>query len=302
MHTLAKKQNTATTRPAGKSDRFALIVQRLTNDHEAEVLEFLADRPIHTFGIVGFIRANGIVSSHNRGTFYACRDRKGILQGVALIGHFILFEALTTAAIEAFARLAQDCRESHLLLGEQDRVETFWKSYADGGQAPRRFCSELLFEQRWPVEVNEEVAGLRLATIDDLDLIVPVHAQSAFKESGIDPLQVDAEAFRQRCARRIEQGRSWVWVENGRLIFKAEVVSDTEDVAYLEGVWVNPDNRGNGIGSRCISHLSRVLLSRSRSICLLANEESQRAVSLYKKAGFEVVGFYDTIFLDQWVH
>src|SRR2546422_7610773 len=159
----------------------------------------------------------------------------------ALIGRYILVETRSDAAMEAFAHLAQNCRNAHMLLGEQDQVETFWSHYADGGQSPRLSCREYLFELRWPVEVKAAVPRLRLATIDDLDLIVPAHAQIAFDESGIDPLQVDPERFRQRCARRIELGQSWVLVGDGRLIFKAEVVSDTREIIYLEGIWVDPE-------------------------------------------------------------
>src|SRR6185369_17205643 len=81
----------------------SLVIESLAAGHEAEVLEFLNERPSHTFGMCGFIRTNGLVSPHNRGTFYACRDNEGHLQGVALIGHFILFDARSDAAIEAFA-------------------------------------------------------------------------------------------------------------------------------------------------------------------------------------------------------
>jgi len=279
-----------------------VTVSRLAHEHEAEVLAFLDERPIHTFGIVGFIRANGLVSPHNRGTFYACRDQQGQLEGVALIGHHILFEARTDAAIEAFARVAQECKDAHMVLGEHEKVETFWSYYEDGGQSPRLFCRELLLEQRWPIEVQEAVTGLRPATLDDLDMVVPAHAQCALDENGIDPLQVDPEGFRQRCARRIEQGQTWVWIENGRLIFKAEVLTDTSQVCYLEGVWVDPDERGKGIGSRCMTHLGRRLLMRSSSVCLLVNEKSESARALYRSAGYKFIGCYDTIFLKQQVH
>jgi predicted GNAT family acetyltransferase len=228
-------------------------VKRLTAEDEGDVMAFLNERPVHTFGMAGFIRSNGVVSPHNQGEFYACRDEQGELQGVALIGRYILVETRSDAAMEAFAQLAQNCRNAHMLLGEQDQVETFWSYYADGGQSPRLNCREYLFGLRWPVEVKAAVPGLRLATMDDLDLIVPAHAQIAFDESGIDPLQVDPERFRQRCARRIELGQSWVLVEDGRLIFKAEVVSDTPEIIYLEGIWVDPQERGRGIGSRCMS-------------------------------------------------
>ena len=275
------------------------MVEELRAEQEPEVMEFLNERPGYTFGMAGFIRTNGLVSSHNRGSYYGCRDKEGRLQGVALIGHYILFETRSDAAIEAFAKIAQDCRIAHMLLAERDKVETFWHYYADGGQYARLYCREFLLEQSWPIEVREAVPGLRTATIDDLDLIVPAHAQSAFEESGIHPLVKDPEGFRQRCARRIEQGQTWVWVEDGKLMFKAEVLANTPEVAYLEGVWVDPSERGKGRGLRCMSQLSRELLSRSASVCLLVNEKFEAAQRFYKKAGYKLVGNFDTIFLAQ---
>ncbi|MEK6304018.1 MAG: hypothetical protein AABO41_25225 [Acidobacteriota bacterium] len=229
------KPNRQVLRPTGIKP---LIVEKLIAGDEAEVLAFLAERPIHTFGMAGFIRSNGIVSPHNRGEFYACRDGEGRLEGVALIGHFILFETHSDAAIRRFARLAQKQSDVSMLLGEQEKVQAFWDYYASGGQAPRLFCRERLLAQRWPIEVQYEVPALRLATIDDLDLIVPAHAQTALEESGEDPLEKDPVGFRQRCAHRIEQGHTWVLVENERLVFKTEIVADTPEVIYIEGVWV----------------------------------------------------------------
>jgi predicted GNAT family acetyltransferase len=302
MYPLTNLNESRVNPVAFRSRASELILKRLTAEDEGEVMAFLSERPIHTFGMSGFIRSNGVVSPHNHGEFYACRDEEGEIQGVALIGRYILVESRSDAAVEAFAHLAQNCRNAHMLLGEQDQVETFWSYYADRGQSARLNCREYLFELRWPVEVKPAVPGLRLATIDDLDLIVPAHAQIAFDESGIDPLQVDPERFRQRCARRIELGQSWVLVEDGRLIFKAEVVSDTPEIIYLEGIWVDSQERGRGIGSRCISHLSRNLLLRSSSVCLLVNEKNRSARAFYEKAGFKFISYYDTIYLEQQVH
>ena len=288
------KENRQAAHPVGGT---SLSVDMLTEEDEAEVLAFLAERPIHTFGMAGFIRSNGIVSPHNRGAFYACRDRKGRLEGVALIGHFILFETQTDAAIRAFARLAQEHSSVYMLLGEQEQVEAFWDYYASAGQAPRLFCRELLLEQRWPIEVQPEVAGLRLATMGDLDLIVPAHAQTAFEESGEDPLVRDPVGFRERCAHRIEEGRTWVLVENGRLVFKTEIVADTPEVIYIEGLWVDFQERRKGYGLRCLSQLNRTFLQRANAVCLLVNERHVGAQAFYKKAGFKFVSSYDTIFL-----
>jgi len=279
-------------------DREPLMVEELRAEQEAEVMDFLRERPAHTFGMAGFIRTNGLVSAHNRGSFYACRDKGGKLEGVALIGRYILFEARSDSAIEAFARLAQNCQTAHMLLGDREEVKTFWDYYAQKGQEPRLFCRELLLELSCLTEVPQ-VPRLRLAELDDLDLIVPAHAQLALDESGIDPLTTNPDEFRQRCARRIQQGQTWVWVEEGTLMFKADVITDTADVVYVEGVWVDPQERGKGHGLKCMSELSGELLKRTRSLCLLVNEEFEAAQGFYKRAGFRVVGNYDTIFLKQ---
>jgi predicted GNAT family acetyltransferase len=272
-------------------------VQTLTEEHKEEALQFLASRPVHTVVMAGFIRDNGMVNSLNRGSFYGCRDEQGTLVGVALIGHATLIETNSDEALAAFALVARRCPRTHVMVGERERIERFWEHYAQDGRSPRLICRELLMEQRWPIQVREEVPGLRLATPDDLEQVMTVQGQMAFDESGINPLEADPEGFRRRCLRRIEQGRVWVWTEEGRLIFKADIVSETPEVKYVEGVWVAPENRGRGYGLRCLAQLSRELLARSGAVTLLVNEKSAAAVSFYRRAGYKLRSQYDTIFL-----
>jgi predicted GNAT family acetyltransferase len=271
----------------------------LTDKHQREVLDFLSERPLLTVAMSSFIRDNGLSSTLNRGHFYACRDHQGQLEGVALIGHATLIEARTLGALEAFARLAQNCSRAHMIMGEQEMIERFWSYYADGGQHPRLVASELLFEQRWPVSVREQVRGLRPATLDDLALVMPVHAQMAEEESGINPLQSDPVGFRLRCSRRIEQGRVWVWIENNQLLFKADIIAETSETVYLEGIYVAPTERGKGYGTRCLSQLGRQLLARAKSICLLVDERNKKAHTFYQRSGFKQRGHFDTIFLQK---
>src|SRR6476619_1588646 len=137
----------------------------LTEEDSNEVLAFLSERPIHTVCLVGFIRDNGLVSAHNRGTFYGCRNSEGRLEGVALIGHATLIEARTRRAMQEFGIVAQGFQRTHLVLGEKDEIEQFWNFYADEGQQMRLACRELLFELRRAMQVREEVKGLRRATL-----------------------------------------------------------------------------------------------------------------------------------------
>jgi predicted GNAT family acetyltransferase len=280
------------------ADQLMVQVAELDETHKQEVLEFLSHRSIHTVAMVGFIHDNGLVNPLNRGTFYGCRNRAGQLEGVALIGHATLVETITDRAVEALAEMAQTCTTANVIMGEKERINNFLEYYAGGGQNTRHACRELLFELKWPVEALPEVPNLRLATAADLELVVPVHAKMAFDESGTNPLERDPEGFRQRCARRIEQGRTWVWTEAGEIIFKADIASDTSSVIYLEGVWTNADHRSQGYGLRSMSQLARTLLSRTQSVCVLVNENNAKAHLFYQRAGYKLRAIYDTIFLN----
>jgi GNAT superfamily N-acetyltransferase len=270
----------------------------LSEDERVEVLAFLAERAVHTVCMAGLIRDNGVVSPHNRGTFYGCRGVEGRLEGVALVGHATLVEARTRRAFREFALVAQCTTRTHFILGESDSVEEFWSHYADAGQPMRRACREFLFELRYPLDAGRGGENLRRATPEDLETILPVHAGLAEAESGVNPLDVDPEGFRARCLRRIEQGRTRVVVgEGGRLLFKADIQADTPEVVYLEGVYVNPTERGTGIGRRSMTRLGSELLISTRRVCLLANEENERAHAFYRHCGYKLRGVYDTIFL-----
>lgn len=272
-------------------------VERLANSDSAEVLQFLAQRPIHTVAMMSLIHDNGIVSPFNRGTFYGCRDLHGRLEGVALVGHATLMETISDRALAALAQIARECPNTHMIMGEKERVADFWSHYSETGRRQRLACREWLYELSWPVEARETIAELRPATISELELVMPVQAELAFAESGVNPMQVDPQGFRARCRRRIEQGRTWVIVENGALVFKADVISKTPEVVYLEGIWLREDCRGKNLGTRFMSALMRRLLEDAKSICLLVNETNEWAQGFYRKCGFHFRATYETIFL-----
>ena len=281
----------------------SLTVLPLNNEHEAEVLAFLAERPLHTFFMAGAICDNGLVSELHRGLFYACRNRKGEIEGVALIGHTTLVEARSEAALSAFACFTRYIPSAYMILGEQEKVERFWNYFARPNQSPYRTSRELLMHQQEVSKKVEPLRGLRPATLEDLPVLLSVYAWMAFEESGNNPLETDPEGFQQRWSNRIEKGRVWVWIENERLIFNACTMAETADCAYLGGIYVNPEERGKGYGLRCLSQLRRNLrfvaesTARPRSLCVLVGEPEAGAQAFFEKAGYKPVGYYDTLFL-----
>lgn len=275
----------------------AVRVTPLLRSETGEALDFLAVRPLHTVIMSGWIRDYGIVSAAHRGRFYGCRDERGRLTGIALIGRNTLFEVRTHEALAALAEYARECPDIQMVMAEGEKLSKFWYHYARPDRAPRLTCRELLFQIRQSVRYFDDVIDLKPATEEDLDQIVPVHAQMVFEETGIDPLARDAEGFRARCAARVRQGRVWVWTRDGQLVFKTDVVSETPEAVYIEGLWTDPGERGKGYSKRCLASLCRQLSNNSRAVCGFVDVDNLAARALYQKTGFSVQEQYAKIYL-----
>jgi predicted GNAT family acetyltransferase len=274
----------------------SLRVHAFSDGHQDEVLAFLAQRPIHTVFMSGLIRDNGLVSAANRGTLYGCRDRWDRLTGVALIGPKTVIEARDEAALEVFASLIPENLTAHLVRGEQKQIEYVLGKYSAAGRLPRQVSGEFLLEQKAPAQGVAGESKLRLAYREDLEPVLMINAALAFEESGINPLLQDGQGMLVRTARRIDQGRVWVLVQDGRVIFKADIISETPQTLFIEGVYVQPEARRQGYGLRSMTQLARNLLSRVHSICLVVNENNERARAFYQKAGFQIRGCYNTAY------
>ena len=72
----------------------------------------------------------------------------------------------------------------------------------------------------------------------------------------MDPLRRDAEGFRWRTRSQIEEERSWLWVEDGVILFKAEASAWTPDAVQLQQVWVDPAVAAAGATARVASRIS----------------------------------------------
>jgi len=269
----------------------------LKNRNEVEVLAFLNVRPVHTVVMTSFILDNGIDSKLNRGKFYGVRNAEGKLDGVALIGHTTLVEARSPEALKALAFAAkQSSTPIHLIMSSGDAAEDFWRYYGDGFHEPRLTCTEFLFEVNFPFLVPRGDWEVRKAEATEVTEIAEAQAAIAFMESGVDPMETDREGFMARVLRRIEQNRIFVVYEGDKLVFKADIIAETADLIYLEGVYVAPEYRGKGVGSGCLAKLTLNLLKRVQNVCLLSNINFIDAHMTYVKAGFKHTDSCTTLF------
>jgi uncharacterized protein len=295
--TKVKPRATTTERPALTAAPDMSRVCAFTEADAPEVLRFLAVRPVQTVVMSSFIADNGIISELNRGTFHGYRNAAGELEGVALIGHSTLVEAWTDEALKALAFQARTAATPiHLIMSSGDDAAAF-HSYFSGGSLPRLACVEALFEAAFPFAIQECEWNIGLADMSQLEQVAEAQAEVAFVECGVDPMVRDRQGFMERVARRIGQGRVFTVFENGELVFKADIIAETRETIYLEGIYVAPSHRGHGVASQCLAALTRTLLGRTEHICLLSNLAFAQAHRTFERAGYRRTDECVTLFL-----
>jgi uncharacterized protein len=84
---------------------------------------------------------------------------------------------------------------------------------------------------------------------------------------------------------QIEDGRSWLWRDNGTILFKAEASAWTPAAVQLQQVWVDPEVRGRKYAQRGMRDLCRLLLRRVPIVCLFVRAENAPAIRVYEAIG-----------------
>ncbi|HEX4747195.1 MAG TPA: GNAT family N-acetyltransferase [Gaiellaceae bacterium] len=181
-----------------------------------------------------------------------------------------------------------------MLIGEERAVSELWAEARSRLSKPREDRpGQPVYEIRRPPPAGD--SGLRPARLDDLDLLMPACAAAHEQEIGIDPLKRDPEGFRWRTRSQIEDGRSWVWVEDGVILFKAEASAWTPEAVQLQQVWVDPGVRRRGYGARGLADLCHLLLGRVPIVCLFVRVENDPAIQLYESIGMTHVLNYRSL-------
>jgi uncharacterized protein len=183
-----------------------------------------------------------------------------------------------------------------MVIGEERAVGELWNEIADQMPRPRddRPGQPVYSLDQAPAPGE---TGLRDATLDDLELLVPACAEAHREEIGFNPLERDREGFRWRTRSQIEQRRSWLWIDGSTILFKAEASAWTPAAVQLQQVWVDPVARRRGYGLRGMRDLCRRLLERVPTVCLFVRPENEPAIRLYETLGMRQTHTYRSLIL-----
>lgn len=132
---------------------------------------------------------------------------------------------------------------------------------------------------------------------DEMDLVMPACVAMFTEEVGVSPLAGDGGlVYQSRVAELVGAGRSFARVENGRVIFKAEIGAVTPQACQIQGVWVAPDRRGEGLSEAGMAAVLRYALTEIAPVAsLYVNDFNTAARAAYRRVGFREVGAFMSV-------
>jgi uncharacterized protein len=199
----------------------------------------------------------------------------------------------TPAAVTAFAeRALRQGRRCSSLVGPSGAVARLWGLLRPhwGPARDVRAAQPLMAIDGAP-EIAEDPRVRRVRS-DEIDILLPASIAMFTEEVGVSPLAGDGgAAYRARVSELVRAGRAFARIEDGRVIFKAEVGAATPQACQIQGVWVRPEFRGRGLAA---PGMASVVTAARRSIApvvsLYVNDFNTPARAAYLRAGFREVG------------
>ena len=223
---------------------------------------------------------------------------RGRLESVCYSGANLVPVQATPEAVRAFAdRARRQGRRCSSIVGPAVAVDELWSLLHPHWGWARDVRSRqpvMAIDDEPALDPDSEV---RLVKPHELELLLPACVAMFTEEVGISPLAGDGGVlYRARVEELIAQGRAWARIQDGAVLFKAEVGAATSEVCQVQGVWVDPSLRGRGVGTAgTAAVVEQARESIAPIVSLYVNDYNLAARRAYEKVGFSQVGVFASI-------
>ncbi|MCG8918304.1 GNAT family N-acetyltransferase [Actinokineospora sp. PR83] len=202
------------------------------------------------------------------------------------------------SALRAFAdRAVRRRRMCSSMVGPAEQVLGLWAELEnDWGPAREVRADQPLMAISEPPRVAPDPL-VRPVRPEELERYLPAAIAMFIEEVGIDPRVGDGGAgYRARVAELIAAGRAFARFDGRDVVFKAEIGALSGAVGQIQGVWVHPDRRGEGLaGGGTAAVVNRLVTAMGRTASLYVNAYNTPARAVYDRVGFTQVGQYATV-------
>lgn len=222
----------------------------------------------------------------------------GQLQALCHVGANLVPVAGTPESCAAFAaRAVRRRRVSSTIVGPRDAVELLWTDLAGAWGTPREMrWDQPHLETATPSTVTPDPL-VRRTTPSEIDTLYPACVAMYEEEVGVSPeLDGGRHLYRARVAQLVNRGWSFSRIEDGKVVFKAEVACATPAACQIQGVWVDPERRSEGLCTRGMAAVVEFALREiAPTVALYVNGHNIAARTAYERVGFRQSGTFATI-------
>jgi len=223
---------------------------------------------------------------------------RGRLEALCWSGANLVPVQAGPAAVRAFAeRARRQGRRCSSIVGPSSMVDPLWELLEPhwGPARDVRAGQPLM-----AIGSDPEVAPdplVRAVRPEELDVVLPACIAMFTEEIGVSPTAGDGGAmYRARVAALISAGRAFARIEEGAVVFKAEVGAASGAACQVQGVWVHPQARGRGLslgGTAAGVQLARREVAPG--VTLYVNDYNTPARRAYARVGFRQVGTFTSV-------
>jgi predicted GNAT family acetyltransferase len=272
----------------------------LDESDEEAVHRLLATDPVAACVLAGRVESAGTAAASLGAPLWGFGTGRE-LDAVCLAGANLIPFAVAGAEHAAAAAFAERARRAgrrcSTIVGPAAAVAPLWDLLLPhwGPARDHRPRQPLMAIDRPPaVAAESRVRPVRPAEIETL---LPAAVAMFTEEVGVSPLRVDGGAgYRARVTELVRAGQSLAWIEDGEVLFKAEIGAVSRAACQVQGVWVAPAHRGRGIGTAgtaAVVEYARAVIAPV--VSLYVNDFNGQARAAYRRVGFDEVGQYASV-------
>jgi uncharacterized protein len=222
----------------------------------------------------------------------------GRVEALCYAGANLVPVAASADACRVFAEKARrQGRRCSSIVGPAHQVGMLWALLESAWGPPRdlRAQQPLLAISDPPKLAPDPL--VRRVRPDELEILYPACVAMFTEEVGVSPANGDGGSlYRARVGELIAQGRAFARIEDGRVVFKAEIGAATTEACQVQGVWVDPALRGRGYANGGMAAVvTQAQASVAPVVSLYVNDYNTAARAAYARVGFAQVGSFMSV-------
>jgi len=227
---------------------------------------------------------------------------EGRLESVCWASANVVPVETTVESRAAFAERMRRWRgRSASLLGPREEVLGLWEELGPtwGGARTIRQHQPLMVLQEPPSRLGiVPDPRVRPARPDEIDLVLPAAVHMFTAEIGYPPFTGSSRSYRSSIASLVHRGHTYVVLEGDEVVFKTDIGSLALGCAQLQGVWLAPRLRGQGLSVPLLAAvIEQVMAGPAPTVSLYVNDFNTAARAAYERLGFRTVGDFTTVLL-----